>query len=120
MADKLFKAFERRMGKLFGVARRGPIFRSKDGGTDDLTHPYWAVECKILSRPCFADLLAACRQAEAAAKPLAFVLDARDGSMCGAGALPERHPIAIVKKKGALDDDALVIQRLATFKAWHL
>jgi hypothetical protein len=102
VADKSWKAFERRIAKLFGCKRRGPLFRTEHGGTDDLTHDFWAVECKLLSVPTFGEMQAACRQAEAAA---------------GVG---NRQPIAIVKKKGAADEDALVVMRLAAFKAWHL
>ena len=118
--DKSWKAFERRIAKLFGCKRRGADFRGEKGGKDDLTHPLWSVECKLLSKPTFGAMIDACRQAEGAAQPLAFVLNVQDGSMCGGGAQPSRHPIAIVKKKGAPDGDALVIQRLSTFRAWHL
>lgn len=106
--DKSWKALERRIAKLFGCTRRGPIFRSPDGGTDDLTHAWYAVECKLLSRPTYSEMLNACRQAEGSGARLPMA----DGR--------SREPIAIVKKKGAPDGDALVIQRLSTFRAWHL
>ena len=106
--DKSWKSWERRVAKLFGCKRRGADFRGENGGKDDLTHAWYSVEIKLLSRPCFADMLAACKQAEGAA-PVPV----------GNGDYVMREPIAIVKKKGSLDDDALVIQRLGSFKAWH-
>lgn len=108
MADKSWKAFERRIAKLFGCTRRGPVFRSADGGTDDCTHAWYAIECKLLSRPTFGEMKAACLQAEASAATLPMA----DGR--------SREPVVVFKKKFDDDADALVIQRLATFKAWHL
>ena len=106
--DKSWKAWERRVAKLFGCKRRGADFRGENGGKDDLTHDYWAVECKLLSRPTFGQMLEAAKQAEAAGA----VVEVEEGF--------SRHPIAIVKRKFDEDADALVIQRLGTFKAWHL
>jgi hypothetical protein len=114
LADKAWKQFERRIAKLFGCKRRGPLFRTEHGGTDDLTHDFWAVECKLLSVPTFGAMLEACRQAEASARVHV------PGPLVGETSIRERQPIAIVKKKGAADEDALVVMRLAAFKAWHL
>lgn len=106
MAEKSWKAFERRIAKLFGCKRRGPDFGGIDGGKDDLTHAHYAVECKLLSVVQWNDMVKACVQAECAAYD-AFGQNSRE-------------PIAIIKKKFDDDENALVVQRLSTFKAWHL
>jgi hypothetical protein len=100
MPDKSWKAFERRLAALFGCKRRGPDFRGEDGGNDDLTHPHWSVEAKLLGAPTYSAMLAACKQAEANARG--------------------REPVAVVKRKSAQDKDALVVMRLETFRDWRL
>lgn len=105
MADKSWKAFERRIAKLFGCKRRGADFRGEHGGKDDLTHDWYAVEIKLLARPCFSDMLAACKQAEYASV---------------VPGIEQRHPVAIVKRKRDLDSDALVCMRLQTWLDWNL
>ena len=120
MSDKAWKAWERTVAKIFGTKRRGPMFRNEDGGTDDCTHAWYAIECKLLSRPTFGQLLDACRQAEGAAMVTRCVeIDEAEKSIT-LDSTQEREPIAIVKRKGDRMEDALVIQRLATFRAWHL
>ena len=98
MPDKSWKAFERRVAKFVGGQRRGADFlnRERGGGKDDVVHPTLSVECKLLSSVSYCDLLNAAKQAE---------------KNCGDGKLP----LAIVKKKGAQDKDALVILRLERF-----
>ena len=45
--DKPWKAFERRVAKAVGGKRRGPNFTD---GRDDVIHPLFSIECKLLSR----------------------------------------------------------------------
>lgn len=122
MPTKSWKSWELRVAKMFGCKRRGPDFRGENGGKDDLTHPLYAVECKLLARPTYAEMLAACRQAEGAAAKSTITqwVDMDHDEKTVTVSVGDRHPIAIVKRKGDRDEDALVIQRLATFKAWHL
>ena len=87
--DTAWKAFERRIARLFGGKRRGPYRGS------DVIAPGWSIECKLRTRPSFAGILEACRQAEAE----------RDA--------PQDIPIAVIKRKGDRDMDALVCMRLA-------
>ena len=104
MADKSWKAFERRCAKKLGGQRRGPDTTDRsDGGTgkSDIVHDHYAPECKLLSRPSYGDIVSACLQAER-------------------NAGPNREPIAIVKRKSAHDADALVVMRLSTFCEWRV
>lgn len=101
MADKAWKAFERRVAAVFGGRRRGADTRGADGGKTDVVHDHYAIECKLLARPTYSDMRGAVAQAE------------RNAS-------PGQEPIAIVKRKNFADDDALVIMRLATFREWRL
>ena len=110
MADKSWKALERRIATAFGCTRRGPIFRSVDGGTDDCTHPLFSIECKLLSRPTYGEMFAACVQAE---------LSGREVVVEGEIVRHARTPIAVVKKKGARDSDAIVCMRLESFLRWQ-
>jgi hypothetical protein len=101
MSDKSWKAFERRIAKVFGGERRGADYGDGRGGKNDIIHPHWSVECKLLGRAGYADLLKAVRQAELASE---------DG----------QEPVAVVKLKNQHDADALVVYRLETFRAWRL
>ena len=103
MGDKGWKGFERRIAKLVGGKRRGPDFRSNDGGKDDIIHPHFSIECKLLSRPAYCHMLEAALESEAQAKP-------------------HQEPVAIIKRKlrGSPDSDALVIQRLETWLQWRV
>ena len=102
MPDAAWKAFERRMAKLFpGGRRRGPDTRGETGGKSDIVCDGWAPECKLLSRPSFSALLEAARQAEFNAQAL-------------------QVPVAIVKRKRDSDRNALVVLRLGTFRDWFL
>ena len=97
--DKSWKAFERRIAKRFHGVRRGADFA---GGKNDIIVPGFSIEVKLYARPHYQMMLDACRQAEAAKE------DALD------------IPIAVVKKKGARDNDALVVMRLEEFEKWFI
>jgi len=103
VSDKSWKAFERRIARVFGGKRRGADTRDERGGNTDVIHPFFAIECKLLGAPSFSKMLEACRQAERNADE-------------------HQEPIAIIKRKsqGSADDDALVVMRLGTFKEWRL
>ena len=101
MPDRAWKQWERRVAAIFGGRRRGPDTRGPDGGRSDVVHPFWAVEAKLLGRPGYADLLAACVQAEA-------------------NRGPHQCPVAVVKRKRARDHDALVVLRLETSRDWFV
>ena len=97
MSEKSWKAYERRIAKLFPSGqRRGADFRGDSAGKSDIISPGWAPECKLLARPSFGQLLGAARQAETNAKV-------------------DEIPIAIVKRKNDRDVDSLVVFRLETF-----
>jgi len=99
--DTAWKAFERRIAAIFGGTRRGAYTGSNGRGRCDVICPGWAIECKLLSRPGFADLLEAARQAERNAEP-------------------GQIPVAIVKRKGDHDQNAVVVLRLETFREWFI
>ena len=99
MSDKAWKAFERRISKIFpGATRRGTYTGSKSHGKPDLICEGWSVECKLLSRPSFQDILDAAYQAEANAEKTTDI------------------PVAVIKRKGDLDVNSLVVMRLAVFE----
>src|SRR5262245_51165744 len=101
MPDAAWKAWERRVARVFGGRRRGADTGDAErGGRSDVIAPGWSIECKLLGRPGYADLLEAARQAERAAKP-------------------SEIPVAVVKKKRSEDADALVCMRLEAFLEWH-
>ncbi len=62
MPDAAWKAFERRVARLFGGKRRGPDVGGSEGGRSDVIAPGWSIEVKLLGRPGYADLLGAARQ----------------------------------------------------------
>jgi hypothetical protein len=103
LADKSWKAFERRIAAVFGTKRNGCV--TGDGtagkGTPDLESEFFSVETKLLSRPSWGQLESAVAQS---------VRNATDGL----------EPVAVIKKKGALDKDALVVCSLETFIDWRL
>ena len=101
MPDKSWKAWVRTVARIFGGRRRGPVTRSDTSGLGDIIAEGFCIEVKLLGRPSFSDLLAACYQAERNAAPLEM-------------------PVAVVKKKGANRSDALCIYRLPTFQEWFL
>jgi hypothetical protein len=81
--------------------RRGADYGGRAGGKDDVKHEHYSVEVKLLGRPSYADLLNAAKQAEKNAEP-------------------HKEPIAVVKRKNALDDDALVVMRFSVFREWRV
>ena len=94
--DKAWKAFERRIARVFGGKRRGP----RPGS--DVIAPGWSIECKLLSRPSYSAMLEACRQAE------------------GERECPQDIPVGVIKRKGDRDSDALVVMRLAVFSEYFI
>jgi hypothetical protein len=99
MTDKSWKAWERRVAKLFGGQRRGADYGDMLGGKNDIIVAGFSIECKLLKRPTYQQMFDACVQAESSAENIIDI------------------PIAIVKKnkQGLKDKDALVIMRLETF-----
>lgn len=100
MPDRSWKAWERRVAKLFGGQRRGADYKAKEGGgKNDIILEGWSIECKLYARPSFGVMMEAVRQAEANVDD------------------PYDIPIGVIKKKGRgiPDKDALVIMRLETF-----
>jgi hypothetical protein len=103
MPDKSWKAYERRIAKVFpGATRRGAHTGDGRNGKSDLILDGYSVECKLLSRPSFSTMLEAANQAERNAES------------------PGDIPLAIVKRKGDLDINALVVMRLETFKEFFV
>jgi len=100
MADKSWKAFERRIAAVVGGKRRGAYTRGSQGGLTDVLSEHWAVECKLLGRSSHSAILDACRQSEVNAEP-------------------GQTPVAFVKRKGDRDRDTIVAMRLETWRAWY-
>ena len=101
MTDKSWKAFERRICRMFGGERRGADYRDELGGKNDcVDSPGFSIELKLLKRPTYQQMFDACVQAENNCRSIIDI------------------PIAIVKKnrQGLKDEDALVIMRLKTFR----
>ena len=99
MPDAAWKAWERRVARSFGGERRGPLTRGADGGKTDVVVEGYAIECKLLSRPSFQQMLEAALQAEHNGEP---------GDI----------PLAVIKRKRDQDAHALVVMRLPEFMAW--
>src|SRR3990167_8199558 len=95
MPDKSWKAWERRLAKMFGGRRRGPVLGIPF--TNDIVVDGWSIEAKLLGRPSFGEMLSAARQAEAARDEASDI------------------PVAIIKRKGDLVENALVVMRLPVF-----
>jgi len=102
MTDMAWKAWERRVAKIFGGRRRGSDTRTGGKGKTDVIVDGWSIEVKLLSRPGYSDLLNAARQAEANADQ------------------PTDIPVAILKRKGDLDKHALVVMRLERFEEFFV
>ena len=102
MTDAAWKAFERRIADVFGGQRRGAYTGNGRQGKSDIIVPGWGVECKLLSRPNFQQLLDAARQAES-------------NREC-----PADIPVAVVKRKGDHDTNALVVMRLEQFQEYFI
>lgn len=97
LADKPWKAFERTVCKLFGGRRRGADYGGYPKGKNDCIAEGWSIECKLLKKPTYGLIFAACEQAEVARES------------------PQDIPVAVVKKKGARVMDSLVCFRMETF-----
>jgi len=95
-----WKAFEGRIAKIFKGKRRGAYVSDGKKGKTDIIVDGWAIECKLLKRPTYQQMMDACKQAETNAESVTDI------------------PIAIVKKnnQGIKDGDALVIMRLDMFR----
>jgi hypothetical protein len=104
MGDKAWKAWERTVAAVFGGKRRGAYTGSggNNSGKTDIIVPGWAIECKLLGRPGFQDLLDASRQAESNRECATDI------------------PVAVVKRKGDPVGDALVVMRLEEFREWFI
>lgn len=103
MPNQPWKSFERRCAAIFpGASRRGAYTGDGRKGKPDLVCAGWSVECKLLARAGYQDLLDAARQAESNKEKETDI------------------PIAIVKRKGDLDRDSLVIMRLETFREYFI
>lgn len=102
MPDTAWKAWERRVAAIFGGKRRGAYTGDRNHGKTDVVVSGWAIEVKLLSRPSFQDLLDATQQAETNAES------------------PSDIPVAIVKRKGDHDIDALVVMRLERFREYFV
>lgn len=102
MADKAWKAYERRIAARFGGKRRGAYTGANGAGKTDVIAPGWAIECKLLARPSYQQLLDACRQAEANRESALDI------------------PVGVIKRKGDLTDDSLVVMRLAEFEQYFI
>lgn len=104
-----WKAWERRGSGRFGLKRRGADYGTGNvgEGKNDAVEPdgsesrHWSLEFKLAKKLGYKAILDACKQAEAAA-------------------CEGQEPVAIVKLPHLRDDDALVVQRLATFTEWRL
>lgn len=101
MAVAAWKAFERRVAKLFGGKRRGPDYGDVHGGKNDIICKVWSPECALLKEASYCHLLSKAKQSER-------------------NCVPGHIPIAVVKRKFQKDPDALVIMRLDTFAHWFL
>ena len=102
-----WKHFERRIAAVFGLKRRGADYGDRSGGKSDAVNldgsesAHWSLEMKLHKRIGYQLLLDACRQAEAAAKP-------------------GQEPVVVAKLPHIADGNALVVQRLETYREWRL
>ena len=102
MSEAGWKKFESRIAARFGGRRRGAATSQNGAGKCDVVGADgWAIECKLLGRPGYQDLLDAALQAEKNADP-------------------EDIPVAIVKRKRDHDQNALVVMRLEKFLEWFV
>jgi hypothetical protein len=97
-----WKAWERRVAKIFGGKRRGAYVSDGKIGKNDIIVDGWSIEVKLLKRPTYQQMFDACIQAEKNSE------------------ISSDIPIAIVKKKGVRDKNALVIMRLEQFKEFFV
>lgn len=98
MPDKTWKAYERRVATCFGGKRRGADFRGEDGGKSDIICDGWSIEVKNWARPSFSIMLEDAKKAEERKTK------------------PTDLSCAVIKRKGDLDADALVVFRMSEFE----
>lgn len=99
MADKFWKAFERRICLIFGGKRRGADYADARGGKNDCIEcKGWSIEIKNMLRPQFKKIEEDVQKAEQRKEH------------------PDDIPIAIMKRKRTRDKDALVCIRLEVFE----
>ena len=101
MPPNTWKKFELWCSKYIGGERRGADYGCATGGKNDIIHDWLSVECKYGARITYALIQQALRQAERAANP-------------------DQLPIAIVKKKGDSNEDAVVCINIKWFRDWFL
>ena len=102
MADKSWKAFERRLSKMFpNGKRRGADYGDSKGGKSDRSCDGGSPELKLLGKPSFSAILSAIAQAKRNCED-------------------DKVPIAIVKRKKMKDMDSVVCMDLETFRDWFL
>jgi len=97
MSDQTWKAFERRIAKIFGGTRRGADFRGSRGGKNDVIADGYSIECKNWKRPSWTALVGDVIKAEQRREH------------------PNDIPLAIMKRKGDEDKNSIVAMRLETF-----
>lgn len=94
-----WKAFERRMCRRFHGDRRGADYGDKDGGKNDcIDATGWSIEVKNMKRPSFKIMQTDAQHA----------IERKEN--------PNDIGIAIMKKHGERDDDALVVMKLHEFE----
>ena len=99
MPTKSWKNYESRICKRFDGKRRGADYSRNGSGLNDcIGTPGYSIEVKVWARPHFQMMLDEARHAE----------ERREK--------PSDVPLAIVKRKGDLDNDSLVVMRLETFE----
>ena len=94
---KTWKSFELRVAKWFGGQRRGADFQRLGLGQNDVIKEGFSIECKLLKRPSFGEILAATKQAEAAKEHESDIA------------------VAVIKRNGDRDDDSLFVMRKSEF-----
>ena len=97
MADKSWKAFERRIAKRVG-GKRIPVTGERDGA--DVVAPAFVYQCKLR-------------------RGLPTYLKGWLRGIVAAGARKDSTGVVIWKTPGARDDDAVVVLRLRDWQDWH-
>lgn len=101
MADKTWKARERRVCKSLGCLRRGADYADSSGGKNDCCDecPY-SVEIRNRKSIPFSEVRDQVRKAEDRARA-------------------DQIPVAIMYNPGMRDEDGLIFMRLSTFREWY-
>lgn len=98
MANPGWKQFERRIAAMFGGKRRGADYGGRTGGKNDIIAQGWSIEVKLWQKPRIDAILSDVEKAEARRENATDI------------------PLAIMKRTGDNDDNALICFRLKTFK----